>query len=119
MKITESQLRSIIKQELNKSLKEAMYSTSPNAKMKKLGINSFDELIGRMVVYELGEQGHFARGKIASVDSNEYQFTLDPKSVEFDFRPISRTNGPDWRKQDNLRPNELTFSINDIKKVTG
>lgn len=119
MKITESQLRSIIKQELNRTLSEGMYNTSPKAKMKQLGIHNFDELIGRMVVYELGEEGHFAKGKVASVNSNGYQFTLEPKSVEFDFRPISRTNGPDWRKQDNLQPNELTQSIDSINKITG
>lgn len=119
MKITESQLRVIIKQELNRSLSEGMYSTSPKVKMKQLGINNFDELIGRMVVYELSEQGHFARGKVASVNSDGYQFTLDPENVEFDFRPISKTNKPDYKKQGNLQPNELTHSIDSIKKVTG
>jgi len=112
MKITESQLRSIIKQELNRALSEVMYSTSANTKKNQLDIREFTELIGTTVEYELGNPGEFARGRVASVNSDEYKFTLDPESVEFNFRGV-------YKKQKNLRPDELTHSIDRIIRKIG
>ena len=101
MRITESQLRSIIKQELKKvfSLNELHLNPTPT--------------IGQTVKYELSVQGEYGKGKIASIDEASKTFTLDPETVEFDFSDY----GKGWVKQKNLRPDELTHSIDSIIKI--
>lgn len=112
MKITESQLRSIIRQELKKTLGEGYYRTNPKEKMQQLGITDLNQLVGKTIFYELN-QGEIGKGVVASVDTKAYKFILNPKTVMYDYTRYGHGRG--WERQENLRQeDELTRSIDDI-----
>lgn len=122
MKITESQLRSIVRQELKKTLNENEEFDfhrdfyNPKRIMQLLNISNLNELKGKTVKYHLSEQGHFGKGMVASVNSKKFQFTLDPNTVMHDFAPISHEEN-DWRKPEGLRNDEITQSIGSIAEI--